>query len=146
LTKGGVNMGFYWLLVIFAFLLIEAFTMNLVTIWFAFGALCAFISVYFTDNLVIQLIVFLVFSIISLILTRPILKKYINCNIEKTNIDKVIGQIGIALTDIEPLKNGRVKVDGKNWMATSEDKIKENEKVEVLKIEGAKIIVRKKEK
>ena len=78
--------------------------------------------------------------------TRPLVNKYIKKNIEKTNIDKVMGKIGIALTDIEPLKNGRVKVDGKDWMASSESKIKKNEKIEVLKIEGAKIIVRKKEK
>ncbi len=139
-------MGFYWLLVIFAFLLIEGFSMNLVTIWFAFGALCAFISVYFTDNSVIQLIVFVLASTLSLIITRPLIKKYIKCNIVKTNSDMIIGKTGIALTDISELKSGRVKVDGKNWMAISEDEIKEKEKVEVLKIEGAKIIVRKKEK
>lgn len=138
-------MGFYWLLVIFSFLLIEALSMNLVTIWFAFGALCAFISVYFTDNLIIQLIIFTLTSALSLVATRPLVKR-IKCKIIKTNSDAIIGKTGIALTDISELNAGRVKVDGKNWMAISEDEIKQNEKVEVLKIEGAKIIVRKKEK
>lgn len=138
-------MEFYWFIAIFVFLIIEALTLNLVTIWFAFGSLCAFISVYFTDNLIIQLVVFIIMTSLSLILTRPIVNKYIKKNIEKTNVDKVMGKIGIALTDIEPLKNGRVKVDGKNWMASSEEKIKKDDKIEVLKIDGAKVIVRKKE-
>lgn len=138
-------MEFYWFIAIFVFLIIEALTLNLVTIWFAFGSLCAFISAYFTDSLIIQLVVFIIMTSLSLIVTRPLVNKYIKKNIEKTNIDKVMGKIGIALTDIEPLKNGRVKVDGKDWMASSEIKIKKNEKIEVLKIEGAKIIVRKKE-
>lgn len=138
-------MEFYWFIAIFVFLIIEALTLNLVTIWFALGSLFAFISVYFTDNFVIQLIVFIITTTLSLILTRPLVNKYIKKNIEKTNIDKVISKTGIALTDIEPLKNGRVKVDGKNWMASSEDVIKKDEKVQVLKIEGAKIIVKKKE-
>lgn len=138
-------MEFYWFIAIFVFLIIESLTLNLVTIWFAFGSLCAFISVYFTDNLIIQLIVFIIMTSLSLIITRPLVNKYIKKNIEKTNIDKVMDKVGIALTDIEPLKNGRVKVDGKNWMASSEKKIKKDEKIEVLKIEGAKVIVRKKE-
>lgn len=138
-------MGFYWLILIFAFLIIEALSMNLITIWFAFGSLCALVSTYFTNNIVIELLVFIITTFISLIITRPILNKYIKTNVEKTNVDRIIGKIGIALTDIESLKNGRVKVDGKSWMAISQDIIKKDEKVEVLKIDGAKIIVKKKE-
>lgn len=138
-------MEFYWFIIVFAFLVIESLTLNLVTIWFAFGSLCAFISAYFTDNFIIQLIVFIISTTLSLLLTRPLVNKYIKKNVEKTNIDRVIGSIGIALTDMEPLKNGRVKVDGKNWMASSDDIIKKDEKVEVLKIEGAKIVVKKRE-
>lgn len=138
-------MGFYWLILIFVFLIFEALSMNLITIWFAFGSLCAFISTYFTNSLIVELIVFIITTTLSLLLTRPLLNKFINKNIEKTNIDRVTGKVGVALTDIEPLKNGRVKVDGKDWMAKSDDKIKKDEKVEVLKIEGAKIIVKKKE-
>ena len=56
-----------WFVLIFAFLIIEALSFNLITIWFAFGSLCAFISTYFTDNLIIQIVVFTFFTIISLI-------------------------------------------------------------------------------
>ena len=123
-----------WFILIFAFLIIEALSFNLITIWFAFGSLCAFISTYFTDNLIIQIVVFTFFTIISLIFTKPLLDKFINKNVTKTNIDIIIGKIP-----------GRVKVSGKDWMAISNSHIDEGKKVRVLKIEGAKIIVREEE-
>ena len=126
-----------WFVLIFAFLIIEALSFNLITIWFAFGSLCAFISTYFTDNLIIQIVVFTFFTIISLIFTKPLLDKFINKNVTKTNIDIIIGKIGIV--------TGRVKVSGKDWMAISNSHIDEGKKVRVLKIEGAKIIVREEE-
>ena len=55
-----------WFILIIAFLIIEALSFNLITIWFSFGSLCAFISTYFTDNLIIQIAVFTFFTIISL--------------------------------------------------------------------------------
>ena len=85
-----------WFILIFAFLIIEALSFNLITIWFAFGSLCAFISTYFTDNLIIQIVVFTFFTIISLIFTKPLLDKFINKNVTKTNIDMIIGKIGIV--------------------------------------------------
>ena len=109
-----------WFVLIFAFLIIEALSFNLITIWFAFGSLCAFISTYFTDNL-------------------------INKNVTKTNIDMIIGKIGIVTKEINELSPGRVKVSGKDWMAISNSHIDEGKKVRVLKIEGAKIIVREEE-
>lgn len=134
-----------WLIIIFLFLLIEGITMNLVTIWFAVGALCAFVSSYFTNSIMIQSIVFIVFTTLSLLFTRPVLNKYVKKNIKNTNIDMTIGKVGIVTEDISPLKNGRVNVLGKSWMATSSDEIKKGAKVEVLEIQGAKIIVKEKE-
>ena len=59
-----------WFILIFAFLIIEALSFNLITIWFSFGSLCAFISTYLTDNLIIQIVVFTFFTTISLIFTK----------------------------------------------------------------------------
>lgn len=134
-----------WLALIFTFLLIEGITLNLVTIWFAVGALCAFVTSYFTNSIMIQLIVFIIFTTLSLLFTRPLLNKYVKRNIKNTNIDMTIGKIGIVTQDISPLKNGRVNVLGKSWMATSSNEIKKGTKVEVLEIQGAKIIVKEKE-
>lgn len=134
-----------WFVLIFAFLIIEALSFNLITIWFAFGSLCAFISTYFTNNLIIQIAVFTFFTIISLIFTKPLLDKFINKNVTKTNIDMIIGKIGIVTKEINELSPGRAKVSGKDWMAVSNSHIDEGKKVRVLKIEGAKIIVREEE-
>lgn len=134
-----------WFALIFVFIIIEAITLNLVTIWFAFGSICAYITSYFTENIIIQLIVFTVVSTVSLLLTKPLVEKYIKKNKESTNFDRIIGQIGIVTKEIKKHENGRVKIDGKDWMAISEKNIKKGMEVEILKIEGAKIIVRKKE-
>lgn len=120
-------------------------TTNLVTIWFAFGSLCAFISSYFTNSIIIELIVFIIFTILSLIFTKPILDKYIKKDTIKTNIDMIIGKTGIVTEDITPLKCGRVKLQGKSFMAISNKEIKKDKKVEILKIEGVKVIVKEKE-
>ena len=133
-----------WFALVFLFLIIEAMTLNLITIWFAFGSLCAFISTYFTDNILFQLIVFVVATIISLLLTKPLLEKFLNVKREKTNFDRILGQTGIVTKDIKKHETGRVKIDGKDWMAVSKDEIKKNSEVEILQIEGAKLIVRKK--
>lgn len=135
-----------WFILIFAFLIIEALSFNLITIWFAFGSLCAFISTYFTDNLIIQIVVFTFFTIISLIFTKPLLDKFINKNVTKTNIDMIIGKTGIVTKEINESSSGRVKVSGKDWMAVSNSHIDEGKIVRVLKIEGAKIIVREEER
>ena len=134
-----------WFACIFVFLIIEAITLNLVTIWFAFGSICAYITSYFTENIIIQLIVFTLTTAISLFLTRPLLEKYIKKNKESTNFDRIIGKIGIVTKTIKKHEAGRVKIDGKDWMAISEKMIKEGTEVEILKIDGAKILVRKKE-
>ena len=133
-----------WFALVFVFLIIEAMTLNLITIWFAFGSLCAFISTYFTDNIVINLLVFVIATGISLLLTRPILEKFLKSKNERTNVDRIIGQIGLVTRDIKKYETGRVKIDGKDWMAISKDEIKRNSEVEILQIEGAKLIVRKK--
>ena len=136
-----------WFALVFVFLIFESITLNLVTIWFAFGSICAYITSYFTENILIQLIVFTITTAISLIFTKPIVEKLIkkNCK-ESTNYDRIIGKIGLVTKTIKKHENGRVKIDGKDWMAISKDEIEEGSEVEILKIEGAKIIVRKKER
>lgn len=131
-----------WFALIFLFLIAEAMTLNLVTIWFAFGSLCAFICSYFTENIVIQLIVFTIFTVISLLLTKPLLEKYLKIGKEKTNYDRIIGKIGIVTKDIKKHDSGRVKIDGKDWMAISDRTIKKDSEVEIMKIEGVKLIVK----
>ena len=86
--------------------------------------------------------VFFIVTVIALILTRKIVKSKIDPKKIPTNLDSVIGKIGIVT------KDGRVKIMGKDWAAISLDdnKIEEGKKVEVLEIKGVKLIVREVEK
>ena len=102
-----------WLVIAGLLAIIEAFTLGLTTIWFAGGAVAASISAMFGAGTVVQVIVFLVVSIILLAVTRPVVKRKLNSRTQKTNADALIGQEGIVEEDIFPYTNGQVRADGK---------------------------------
>lgn len=134
-------MSFTWMIVFLILIFIELATVNLVSIWFAVGALCSFIVSYFIDLIYIQIITFIVVSSISLLLTRRIVDK-IKVKKVATNLDRVIGKIGIVTVEITKLEPGEVKVDGKKWSAISTKKISVGSKVEILSIDGVKLKVK----
>lgn len=131
-----------WLILFVILLVIELFTVNLVSIWFAVGALAAGLVSYFMDNMMIQIAVFIIVSAISLLLTNKFVEKLRNGKIVPTNLDRVIGKIGIVTEEITKLEPGEVKVDGKRWSAISTKKIKVGRKVEILSIDGVKLHVK----
>lgn len=135
-------MGVYWMIAFLVLIFIEIITVNLVTIWFAIGAIAGFITAYFTDSIAVQMIVFIVVSIISLVPTRNIVNKLKVKNFEPTNLDRIIGKTGIVTEEISNIKLGEVKVDGKKWSAMSTEKITIGRKVEILSIEGVKLNVK----
>ena len=135
-------MALTWMIIFLVLLFIELVTVNLVSIWFAVGALAAFISTYFIDSVTIEVLIFIVVSAISLILTKKIVKNIIGEKIEATNLDRVIGKIGIVTEEITKLEPGEVNVDGKKWSAISNKKIVEGSKVEILSIDGVKLNVK----
>lgn len=136
-----------WLIIFIALVVIELITVGLVSVWFAAGAVAAFITSYFTDSMFIQIPIFIVVSIISLIITRPLVKKWSSKNIIKTNVNKLIGETAVVLEDLSKTNMGKVKVDGQIWSAINSEKgkILKDSEVEILSIEGVKLIVRKKE-
>ena len=133
-----------WLVLLAICLLIEASTLGLVTIWFGGGALVAFLIALFTDNVAVQVIVFLLVSVLLLIFTRPIAARYINARRTKTNVDSLIGQQGRVTEQIDNFKEtGVVHLNGLEWTARSEQDeiIEAGEAVVVKKISGVKLIV-----
>lgn len=132
-----------WFIIFIVLLLIEIFTVNLVTIWFAIGALAAIISTYFTDNLIIQISIFVVVSILMLIILKPLTKRFRSKKAVATNLDRVIGMEAIVTEEISKNKIGEVRVDGKKWSALADEKIPVDTVVKVQKIEGVKLIVKK---
>lgn len=131
-----------WFIAFIVLLIIELVTINLVTIWFALGTVAAMIATIFTDSLVIQLIVFLIVSFLSLLISKPILKKFKKFKVEATNLDRVVGKTGEVVKKIGvDNRFGEVKVLGNVWTATSKEEIEVGIKVKVLAIDGVKLIV-----
>lgn len=141
-----MDLSIMWLIVMILFIFVEMFTFNLVSIWFIFGSFLALILSLFVDNFVAQVTVFVITSLITLVLSRPFVKKYMANKIEKTNLDLVIGKIAIVTVAPTKTNNGQAKVQGKFWTIISEDKIELNDEVEVLEIDGVKLKVRKVDK
>ena len=123
----------------------EGLTFALVCIWFAGGAMLALISAELGVSTIWQYTVFLVSSGILLMLTRPVVKRYVITKKTSTNADRVIGKKGKVILTINPIENcGQVLVLGQHWSAKSYDGtsiISEGKIVEVLEISGVKLIV-----
>ena len=138
-------MIFIWLGLILLFGVIEGLSAQLTSVWFAAGALVAFLlAVLGVKNWVIQVIVFVLVSLIALILTRPLVKKIIAKRTEPTNADRNIGEEAIVTVTIDNVEGkGEVIVKGVPWTARSESNfpIPKDSRVRVKKIEGVKLIV-----
>lgn len=136
----------FWLVMVIFLTIIEITTVNLVGVWFIASSLISLVISLFNDNFFLQFSVFVILGIVFLITTKPIINKYLlNNKKEGTNLDRVIGMIGIVTTDIVKNEVGEVKVDGKRWSAISTCDIKEGEYVVIEQIKGVKLVVSKKE-
>ena len=131
-----------WVALLAIFVIIEATTAQLLTIWFAVGSFAALVTSFLTDNILVQVVVFVVVSVVVLAATRPLVKKMTATKKQATNADMYIGQEGIVTEEITKLEPGEVKVDGKRWSAISTKKIKIGRKVEILSIDGVKLHVK----
>lgn len=135
-------MTFMWMVIFVLLILLEIMTVNLVSIWFALGSLASFILSFFVQDVSWQIALFILVSFISLLLTKRFIRKIHNSKVIPTNLDRVIGQIGVVTEEINKLEPGEVKVDGKRWSAISSKKINVGSKVEILSIDGVKLNVK----
>lgn len=135
-----------WLIALVVFLVIEGVTVTLVCIWFAGGALIGMLAAALHAPIWLQVLLFLLISIILLVYTRPIAMKYFNKNREKTNVSGVIGKQAIVVDEIDNLQGlGKVTVGGQEWTARSvaEDQIIPVGTVVVVEeVKGVKLMVR----
>ena len=133
-----------WFLMMVAFLVAESSTVALVSIWFAVGALAALIASLLQAQLWVQITVFLAVSCVLLALLRPLVRKYFNPRIVKTNVDSIIGSVGKVIQTIDNLvPAGQVKLGAMEWTARSAsgEVIPEGSLVRVERIEGVKVFV-----
>ena len=133
-----------WLALMIVFLLLEAGTVSMVSIWFAVGALAAMVASLCGGELWLQIVLFFAVSIVLLAALRPLARKYFTPKITKTNVDSVIGMQGLVTADINNVTaQGQVKLGAMEWTARSSsgEPIKAGTLVKVDKVEGVKAFV-----
>ena len=134
-----------WLIVFVIFAALELVSLGMTSIWFAIGALAACVTSLFTENWIIQAVVFIIVTVAVLIFLRPLAVKYINDKAEKTNVESMIGKRAKVIVDIDNMNaKGMVCIDGMEWTARSADgkELSKDTLVEVVAIEGVKAIVK----
>lgn len=136
-----------WLIMAAIFIIVELVTLGLVSIWFAGGAFVAAIAAMLNANLAIQIILFVVVSVVLLLLTRPIATKYLNSKTEKTNSEALIGKVAVVTQEINNVKaEGQAIINGMEWTARAQNEkeiIRVGTHVKILSISGVKLIVEK---
>ncbi|MBE6916436.1 MAG: NfeD family protein [Ruminococcaceae bacterium] len=133
-----------WLILMVAFLFIEGNTVTMVSLWFGAGALAALIAALCGAQLWLQIVIFFVVSIALLAALRPLARKYFTPKLTATNVDGVIGSVGIVTADIDNIAaQGQVKLASMEWTARSSsgDPIPAGTQVRVDRIEGVKAFV-----
>ena len=142
-------MSTFWIIALIFFGILEAATVQLVSIWFMGGAAVAFIVASFGFDMKAQITVFVLVSAVLLLITRPLVKKRLEQNKVATNADSLVGKETIVTNGISNLnETGSVKIGGVEWAARSlnGENISAGETVKIEKIEGVKLIVSKKER
>ena len=136
-----------WLAVMSVLIIIEIITVGLTTIWFAGGALVAMLIATLGGGTILQVVVFLVVSLVLLIFTRPFALKYINSTRIKTNYEGIIGKVVRITEDVDNMNGtGCATVNGQEWTVRSvndNNKIEAGKLAKVVNIKGVKLIVDK---
>lgn len=137
-------MATLWLVALVVFAVAEAATVNLVSIWFAGGALAALIAAGLDAPVWLQIVLFLVVSGVLLAVVAPWARKASRVNPVATNADRHIGRQALVTEEIDNLKeSGAIRLDGVIWTARSEsgEVIPEGSTITVKRIAGAKAYV-----
>ena len=140
-----MNMTIFWLIAFILFVVGEAVTVGLVSIWFALGSLGALAAAALGGGLWLQIVIFLLLSALSLMLLKPLSRKWMaGHKAARTNADRVIGETALVTEDIDnTMATGQVRVDGQIWTARSAHGvvIPAGSRVKVLSIQGVKVMV-----
>ena len=139
-----ISMSTFWLIVAIIFGVGELMTTSLTLIWFSIGALVVMLISIFIESILWQVIVFAAISVTLLVIaTKYLVDKDKNVKYN-TNLQGIISQKAMVIEDIEPYESGVVKLNGEEWTAISKDelKIEKGKVVEIIEIEGVKLIVR----
>lgn len=134
-----------WLIIMIIFLIAEAVTVGLATIWFAAGALAAMAVCALGFGVFVQFLVFFIVSMVLLIFTRPFALKYVNPHKIRTNYEDVVDKTVKITEKVDNINGtGTAVLNGQEWTARSkkDDEILEpGDLAKVVEVTGVKLIV-----
>jgi len=133
-----------WLVLLIVFLIAEAATVVMISLWFAGGALAALVASLLGAPLWLQIALFLLISVGLLGCLRGVAKKHFTPRLTRTNVDAIIGSRGYVTADIDNISaTGTVKLDAMEWTARSSSgaSLARGTLVKVDRIEGVKVFV-----
>lgn len=145
--KGGLVLEvLFWAIMVVVFIIAEVMTVQLVSVWFAAGALVTLIMSYFFElSLIEQLGIFIIASTVFLMVSLPFLKKRRSKDYTGTNSELDVGKTATVIEDIDSVRGtGRVTLNGVDWSAVSDNTgsiIPAGSIVTVIRVQGAKLIV-----
>ena len=134
---------FLWLAAVVGFLLLEASTVSMTSVWFAIGAAAALLTCLFTGSLRAQALVFIVVSALCLWAFRPLAAK-LHRKATPTNADRNLGREATVLTPVTAEVPGRVRLDGVDWNArcvTPGDRLEPGERCRITEIHSTLLLV-----
>ena len=134
----------FWLVAMVVFLMAEASTVTLISLWFAAGSLAALLVSLLHGPVWLQISLGVIVSAVCLTALRPLVRRHITPKLTKTNVDAVIGSTGLVTVAIDNVSAvGQVKLGAMHWSArsVSGEPIAEGTLVKVERIEGVKAFV-----
>lgn len=145
LSSTEITIMVVWAIIAIVAIVIEFETINLVSIWFAAGAVAGIICSLLHQKVWIQVLAFVVVSAVFIIGTRPFVKKISENQTILTNVDRLIGMTALITKPIKEGEKGEIKVDYQIWpaIAKNDEEFQEGEKVVIFGIQGNKMIVEK---
>ena len=137
-------MWYVWLILAGIFAIGEVLTTSFLIFWLSLGSLIAMVVSFFIPDIIVQTTIFLISSVILILATKPLVKKFANIETVKTNAEAIIGKKGLVTKDINSINStGQVKIEGELWSAIgiNDMDIPKDTEVEVNEIKGVKVVV-----
>ena len=137
----------FWLFLAISTGVLEAVTISLISVWFMVGAVVAFLfSLFFPQEIFLQILLFIIFSALSLFFIRPLARRYVKETTKKDKLNTKIGAIGIVVQKIDSKGKGRVRLGDVTWSAKCENgNVDTGKDVVVKEVKGNTLYVELKE-
>ena len=134
----------FWIILAIIFLIGELLSRGFYLLSIGLGAIAAAILNYLQFSITLQIIAFILITVIFILISRPLYKKLDKNTVDKkANTERLIGLKAKVTEDIDSHKIGNINVNGEVWKAISDEKISKGETVEITEIEGVKLKVKK---